>query len=287
MSDSIKMLAALETREVSGVKRPANRRRFAMAKSEDLIMGVVTKAVIETAAEGEAEFVAALKKNGADDKRIEAAVAVYRIRKGFADTLQKDDLAVIAQATGEAVEEPVKKSEPVKPAVLEKLSPEERAQLEAVFKSNADMGKEIGKLTSQVRELIDSNQMSALETKAETMFGHVPATSSDIARVLKSASAVDPKLGADIEKLLMATEQLVRKSGALTTLGNPGHGAGNGADAWSKIQVLAKNLTIKSATGGELTDAQKVRHVIDHTAEGRELYATYLAENPAQRARHG
>ena len=57
-----------------------------------------------------------------------------------------------------------------------------------------------------------------------------------------------------------------------------------GGSALTKIEALASGLTMKSDSGKEMTKEQKFAHVITKTAEGRDLYAQYLAEHPKQRA---
>jgi hypothetical protein len=295
--DVVKMLTATTTREVSLVRRGANKKRYAITKSESAMS--VFEAVLKTAAEGEEQLVESLKSAGADQKRIDAAVAAFRVTKGFSDVITPEDAELIAKAAkgdeddeDESDDLPAfmkgKKSKKTKKSAepdLSALDPATRAQVESVFKSNQDLTAQIGQLTNVVKGLVDSGTKQQYVAKAASEYSHIPGTPDEIGAVLKSAHDASPELGAGIEKLLGMVNGLVQKSAMLGSVGTPG-GAGAGGSAWSRIETMAGQLTLKSDSGVEMSKEQKVAHVIAKTAEGRQLYREYLAENPAQRAKH-
>lgn len=303
--ETIKMLSNLHTAEVSLVRRGANRKRYAITKSEEYHMPFnpkVLEAVLKTAAEGEDKLIATLKAAGADEKRIDAAVAQFRVQKGFADVVTAEDAELIAQATGVAKKDETDPDEPDDddmPALLKKkakktkksaepdlsqLAPETRAQVEAVFKSNEALVGQVESLTGMVKTLVDNGAKSEYVAKAAKEFSHIPGTPDEIGIVLKSAHDASPELGAGIEKLLGMVNGLVRKSALLGSVGSTG-GAGAGGSAWERIQTLATGLTMK-AGDKDMTPEQKIAYVTEKTAEGRALYKEYLGENPAQRAKY-
>lgn len=307
MPPNVKMLTNLGTHEISLVKSAANRKRYAITKSEEDKMKIA-KAVIETPAEGEEQLIATLKSAGADEKRIDAAVAAYRIQKGFADVVTAEDMEAVAKAMEPVAkakkakeEDPAepdedddmpaflkkkkaKKSAELEVPSLEALPPEQRAQVEAVFKSNATLMNQVTALTNTVQGLISTNTEKEYVAKAAAQYKHVPGSHAELGQLLKSAH--ENGIGAGIEKLLGTVNELVQKSGLMTTLGSPGGGAGaTGGSAWTRIEQLAGGLTLKSEKGVEMTVAQKVWHVCTKTAEGKALYHQYLLENEAQRSK--
>jgi hypothetical protein len=297
MAEHLKMLGHGSILEISGVKRAANRKRFAVTKSESTTMSIIS-AVLATKAEGEEQFVATLKSEGADEKRIEAATAMFRMNKGFADILEQGDLekaGIVAKAHKEPdgdemeqeedeTDEAFKARKAKKAAKAAKSAAQVVAQpvrksaevvedprLEQVMKSNQA-------LMDQVKGLVEKNQMMEFTTKAEREFSHVPGKSTaEIALALKAAHDV----GGETEKTILASlrsvEQLVAKSAMLGEIGVSGSGMATGG-AHQKLVALASGLTMKSESGKEMTPAQKYAYVAKNTAEGRDLYAQYLAE---------
>lgn len=256
----------------------------------------VMEAVLKTAAEGEDTLIASLKAAGADEKRIDAAVALYRIQKGFADVITDADTAIVSKAFGkkpkkdEAADEDEddmeKSKKSAQTADLSKLDPETRARVEAVFKSNESLASQVGQLTSTVKSLIDNGSQREFVAKAEKQFTHIPGKPEEIGLMLKSAHGVSEQFGKQLEDLLGMVNGLVQKSAMFGTAGTAG-GASPGGSAWTKIEQLAASLVMKSDKGAEMTKEQKIEYVTTKTAEGKALYREYLAENPAQRSRHG
>jgi hypothetical protein len=294
------MLTSTETLEVSNVRRAANRKRYAITKSEANVMKdpKIIQAVLSTAAEGEEQLVATMKSAGADEKRIEAATALYRLNKGFADVLKPEDLKVLI---GKAHEEPdgdeqgddesdveykarmakrIKKARKSADAVGGDadagLDPEVLKRVEAVMKSNENLVKEVQGLKTAKEQL-------EYVAKAEREFKHVPGSPAELAVTLKAAHDAGPEAEKTILAHLRSVEEISAKSALFGEIGTSGGGAGP-TDANAKIQALAEKLTMKADSGKEMTPAQKYSYVLTHTPEGRALYREYLAQHPQQRA---
>jgi hypothetical protein len=299
----VTMLSNLATNEVSLVRRGANRKVFAITKSQGGTMNL--KAILDTPAEGEEKLVETMKSAGADDKRVAASVAAYRLQKGLADVLKGEDVAAVAKAAG--IELPVAKGggqdeepgtgtaseddKPGKPAGLKKakksageldlsgLTAEDRAQVEAVMKSQASLVEKTAQLEKLVQSISDERTTAAFVAKAE-QFKHIPGSSQELGAVLKSAATVDPKLGDALLGIFEKVNGLVAKSALLGSVGVGGVTTPNSAAA--KLDALIDGVVQKSA--GKVSREKAYSEVLK-SAEGKELYREYLAENPAQRAR--
>jgi hypothetical protein len=105
-------MSKIVTHEVSLVKRAANKKTFAVAKSETLGTQSKTKseeimndqmieAVASTAADGEAAFIASLKTRGITDaKKLAAMVANFRVMKNFSDLVTSEEMEEVQKAAG-------------------------------------------------------------------------------------------------------------------------------------------------------------------------------------------
>lgn len=89
----------IRPKRVSLVKRPANRRRFLVTKSEEeLVMDEIIQIITKTEAENEEVLVESLKSEGKDEGTIQAALSVYRTLSAFRDSLSDNDFGAIAKA---------------------------------------------------------------------------------------------------------------------------------------------------------------------------------------------
>lgn len=294
---TITMLTNLSTLEVSSVKRAANRGRFAVTKSESPMSKDALKAVLATPAEGEVEYIATLKSAGADEARIEAATAMYRMRKGFADVLKPEDLGVTVTVKAQTKPDGDDDEEEELPATKRakksksqptaksadaggtELAPELESKLEAVMKTNDGLVKANESLAKQVREIVEKSEDQAYAHQAEREFAHVPGSAQELAKTLKAAHAAGPEVEKTILAQLKMTEEVVAKSALLGDLGSTGGGGPASGSAYGKIEALAAQLTMKADNGREMTQAQKVTYVTSRTAEGRRLYSEYLTEH--------
>ena len=287
------MLTHLSTLEVSSVKKPANRKRFAITKSENQ-MSVDTKQVVTIAAEGETEFVATLKSEGASEDRIAAEVAIYRIKKNCADVLpqvekahkepdgdenqgaDESDDAYMKRAKKCGFEPKKKTAKSADHQELEVMDP----KVEAMFKS---MNEKMELVEKSNRELTDRNQKLEYITKAEKEFPYAPGSTEENAMLLKSAHDAGPKAEEAMLSNLKRMSEFVQKNQTMMQATGIAGGANGNGDAEAKLQALSKSITMKSEDGSPMTDAQRMVQVLK-TAEGRDLYNQYLAEHPKQHA---
>jgi len=303
----IKMLTNLSTLEISNVKKAANRKRYAITKSET---AMDIKQVVTVVAEGEAEFVETLKSEGASAERIEAETALYRIQKNCADVLKpvekkaheepdKDDEEQMDGESDEAYKARAKKSgfEPKKKAakadnqtgIDPNFKPAHKSAEEAVMDEKVEalfkcMNEKLAAVEKINQELVAKNERLEYVAKAEREFAHAPGSAEEIATVLKSAHDAGPEAEKTIVEQLKRMNDFVAKNETIMqSMGVAGQPAGNG-DAMAKIEALASGLTMKAESGKEMTKEQKISYVISKTAEGRDLYAQYMTEHPKQRA---
>lgn len=351
MADTIQMLTGVKTIEISNVKRAANKHRYAMSKAagsatfqekvdailrehpnmseesarkivgamvrdekkETAMKSTVVKAVLDTEAEGETEFVAMLKSAGKDEKQIEAMTALYRMQKGFADVVSAEDLkaaGLVAKAKkdddgdsddkmdGESDAEYAKRLKK-KMAKMKKyegqtgidphFTPVHKsadaavmAKVEEIWKAAQETAQENKRLAAEVGGLVAKNSNLEFMAKAAD-FRHVPGFSqTEMAKTLEAVSALPADKRDLIMKSLQSTEELTAKSSLFGEfgVGGSGHAVTTGpAGIMAKIDSLAKQLTLKD--GDTMSEAQKVRYVLTKTAEGRALYPLYLAEKQA------
>ena len=255
----------------------------------------VLKAVLETPAEGEDQFIATLKSAGMTDQaKIDAAVTKYRMQKGLADKFDDGDDDVFLKAAGLEVtpkadpkkDEPAKKSDP-KPdesavaKAVSALGPELKAILEPIIKSNAEKDVQIGELSTVVKSLQEDKVTATYVQKADKL-DFVPGNSEKLGLMMKSAYGVSDDFGKQIETLFGQVNTIVEKSSLLTSAGHPF--LTEGQDAWTEIEEIAKGMVQKSSDAS-MTQAKAIDLVLK-TESGADLYRRYLKENPAQRAQY-
>lgn len=302
-AEPITMLSGLNTVELTLTKRGANNRRFALTKGGLPMDPEVIQALISTAAEGEDALIETLKSQGVtDQEKIDAAVASYRIQKGMKDLVPDDVMANVAKSAGyelaaKADPKPEPKADPKpepkaparKSLDLSNLDDKSRAAVEAVFKSHdaqveksSQLEAMVKSLSETVTSLKDERETQQYVAKAESDFGHLPMSGTEIAAMLKSAHSVGGEFAAGFETMLGRVDEMISKSAMLTVMGNVRKQAEGGA--WSKLENLADGIVTKSA-GSEhpMTKAQAMDFVLK-TEEGKALYREYLGDNPSQRA---
>lgn len=127
-----------------------------------------------------------------------------------------------------------------------------------------------------------------LVAKAEADFSHI-AKADELTPILKAAKEhFDDETFEKLEKVLKAADARIETGDLFAELGRSadpaikaairkGEVVDSGGDAWAKIEELAKAIVEKS--GDEpLSKEQAIDRVLK-TAEGRALYADYLAES--------
>ena len=133
---------------VSLVKRPANKRKFLVTKSQEeekMDFSEIIQIIQKTEADNEEALVEVLQSAEKDEGTIQAAVSIYRTLSAFADSLDGDDLVAIGKALSPKVTEEVE--EVVEEAV-------EKEETEEVVEK-ADESEEV---TEEVEETVEKTE---------------------------------------------------------------------------------------------------------------------------------
>jgi len=295
MPTVVNMLTAVQTAEVSLVKRGANNKRFALTKSKEQQMPIqeLAKTVIETEAEGEGKLIETLKAAGADEETIGISVANFRLQSGFKDKLSKEAFRAVAEASGFEV------------AKAKKTEDEEDEEEGNPFASKKKTTKEEGEpMTEEMRKAFDEQQAELVElrkaaaekdarieriekaaqlkeyvAKCASDYAHVPGSSAEeMGEMLQKAYSVDEDLGKRLEKQWAEASEAIKKSELIRSRGINAVSDGSGT-AWGKMEAFAKELTVKNEG---LSEGKAMRLVMEQHPE---LYQEYLNENPAQLGR--
>ncbi|KKL72823.1 hypothetical protein LCGC14_2081050, partial [marine sediment metagenome] len=210
--------------EVSLVDRGANLKpRFSVTKEKDMDP---VQAVLQTKAEGEDKFLAALKAQGLEQKAIDAAVAHYRLSTGFKDILKTEVTIEALKAAGIELPtaDPVKPADPAKPEPtdkdLENLPEAVKKKLEAMDA----VQKQYETMVETLKTERNTNRKAEFVRKAKDEFTHVPGNTEDIGQTLYDAYEVSDEFGKKIEKQLMDTQAALKSSALLTRAGVGGDG---------------------------------------------------------------
>jgi hypothetical protein len=256
--------------------------------------------VLQTPAEGEAALIETLKSAGASEDAINVATANLRIQSGFKDKLSDEQFSEVAKAAGITVvdvekakkkkelgpddENPFKpgftmagkklkaaKSMPVDmPEEMRKAFDEQSEALEAVRKENEASA-------AKIVELEKSAKLKEYVAKCATSYSHVPGMSvEEMGDMLQKAYEVSEDFGKQLEKQWSSSATALKESALLKQQGAT-HSVHDGASAFGKMEAVAKELR---AADPKLTQPQAMSKAMETHPE---LYAEYLAENPAQR----
>ena len=296
MPETVNMLSGLSTLEISNVKRAANRKKYATTKAADATTSQETTVPIDiqkalsVAAEGEPEYVATLKSAGKAEDEIKVLTAQYRLSKNFADVLppagavtkaakpaDEDDLDQQDGETDKAYASRMKKAAKAKKTAKSadvEDEPAEDPRLEAVMKSNATLAKTVESLST-------GNRANEFRLEARTQYRYVGKSEDDIVAMLEQGHQAGTL--EITRKSMKALSDMNASNPAFKELGFVGKSDGTKHEPYEELAKLADSVTMKSADGSELSEAQKMNRVLK-TAQGRVLYSEYLAQNPAQRA---
>lgn len=273
MPQEIRQLGKLGTYEVSLVPRGANKKRFALRKSEDTQMDEILKAVLESDLDNEAQIDKVLKAAKLSDKAQGAIKGMVKLAAGFKDELPKDLLKLLGQLAGYEGG-PVTKSE----VDLDALAPEVKAQVEALWKANKEAAEKNAKLEAILKAERDERNTRDFITKAATDFGSLPGVIAvEFGPVLKAMHDADSKLAESLEKVLKAASDAIKAGELLRQAGMPSTGVSGGA--WDEIKKLAAGVVQKAEK--PMTEATAIDLVLK-SGEGKALYQKYLAEHPRQ-----
>lgn len=160
--------------------------------------------------------------------------------------------------------------------------------LDDAHDENKKLGVRLEKSETRAGELEGKLTEKELVTKAQTDFSHI-AKAEELTPILKAAKEhFDDATFEQLEKVLKAADARIETGDLFAELGRSadpaikaairkGEVVDSGGDAWAKIEELAKAVVEKS--GDEpLSQEQAIDRVLK-TAEGRALYADYLAES--------
>lgn len=291
---TINALTDLETLEVSLVKRGANKKMFALAKSEDAMNGFddVLKAVLETETDDEGKIAEAFGKD-LSERGVGAVKGALRLLSAFKDELPQDVIARLAKIAGEegeddeeekpAADDPAEKQEgedyeydspTEKTMKTEELPEGVRADVEKLFKSHKDAVEKAAKLEELLQAERGERIRRDFVAKAEKQFGAIPGkTAAEIGLLLKSVHDVDAKAGEQLEELLTAANDVIAKSGLLAEAGSSKPSNGN---AWERIEAIAKGIRDADP---KVSVAKSMDLAMNQNPE---LYAEYAQDNPRQ-----
>lgn len=294
------VLSQLTTNEVSLVRRPANRRRMAVAKTESqVLINAVMKSVAGTPVEGEDKLVETLKKAGKNEKQITAAVAAFRVTKSFKDQLDEETLVSIAGEAGYDItkamdddeeeeddeEEDGKKKNPFAGKKKTKKSEdgegndEPNPDLEAVRKSYDAQVEENKKLAQRLKAMEDKDREREFVAKAEKDFPKLPGTSTVVGAILKTAHEHSAKFGGELEDFLGKVNAELQASSVLKSqIGSGRPGAGAATTAEGKL----KELVVKAMKDDPKLTEPKAYDIVMKSAEGSALYRQ-MEEEKARR----
>ena len=287
MSPEKGFMFAIRPTRVSLVKRPANRRKFLVTKSEEeLVMDEIIQIITKTEAENEEALVEALKAEDKDAGTIQAALSVYRTLSAFRDSLSDEDFSNIAKAlevkSVEDIEADAGEDNIVPAEEVEKEESEEEVADEVVDTvEKADEGVETAEVEVETSdadsETQEDSRISELEkeivalkagNREKELRGMVAGltvgkSEDELFQILKSTDSA----GGDVEGLVESwrTASEVVKS-ALEELGTeaPGEVNKSGGDALDiEARKIAKDQGISVAKAYKLIPNELVQKYYD------------------------
>ena len=254
-------LTELETLEVSLVKRGANKKRYALTKSE-MDMQDLTAAILATPGETPEQVEKVMKADLS--KEAQAVVGdALKMLDAVKEEMSRDLLDAIGEALGvggkkkppeeakaeedeaELVEEKEKELDGEKEGekVEEEKSIEKSAdpRIEAMFKENAE-------LKAQIQKAADEASLKEHIAKAEKELNCVPsATPSDVGTILKRLDDFDKDLSKQVESIFAASHAIAKDSGLVEPVGSSQPGiTTTTSGAEGEIEAKAKQRVTKT-----------------------------------------
>jgi len=257
----------------------------------------VLKSVMETEVDGEAQLDEVFKADKVSKKGLEAIRGALRILNGFKEEMPKDVMSKLAGLAGYA---PPGKDEYPKPKEDEmdknkgkvnkadELPPEVKAILDPIMKAQNDqitaLKEQIAKSDEALTKERDQHALEAWIKKCEQELSFYPGKSSeDLGKMLHVLAKQDGKLAEEQFNSMKQASATIEKSALLTDVGlkqgdTTRTGVTNGT-AWDAICKLADGIVEKSEKN--VSRHAAVSQVLK-SEKGRQLYAQYLEEHPAQ-----
>lgn len=248
------LLTNLDTLEVSLVGRGANKRTFAIRKAGETTMEIdkVTAAILEAPFEYEDKVEAVLKAEPEMDasakKQIKQAL---KLLSAFKDQLSGPAFKTLAGIVGfkQLGEDGAPSDEyGMTEKALKGLSPDAKAQIEALWKANRDEIKKREELETVLKAERDANVRKQYVAKAAAEYAHVPGiTAEKLGMLLKSLNDTSKADAEQLEAVLKSVEAAIVSSELFKSNGHT-----QGIDENSpevKLDKLAKDLVSKSEGG--------------------------------------
>ena len=269
-------LSELDVLEVSLVKRGANKKTFALFKSENAMQDL-TAAILAAPGDENTELMKEMVVKGLSKearstvgdavkllsavkeemsaglyKQIQNALGLKGMDEEKAEGDEPLEDTPPEPPTGE-LEEETKAEEDAEPplsAEPEKMEEDEEAKkaitksddprLQELFKANQELVAKIQKHESDKRE-------KEFIEKAQSDFAGIPgATPSEVGLLLRDADDLNPELAKRIEGIFKSTEAFAKNSGIFQELGSSQTGSVNATDADAKLNNLARQRLAKT-----------------------------------------
>ncbi|NPV72074.1 MAG: hypothetical protein HPY55_15825 [Firmicutes bacterium] len=273
-------LTGLDVVEVSLVTRGANRKKFALFKSEEgeAVNTEILKAVLETPLEDEQKVDEVLKAAKLSEKAQNAVKGALRLLNAYREELPKDVLKTLADLAGYEYPAPKEgKDKYAYPAPTKKADgswdfsgiPEGvRPMVEALWKENEEIRKKAEDTEKLLKAERDERLRKEFIAKAAG-YKHLAVQPEEFGLVLKALAEKAPEELAKIEAVLKAADEAIGQGKLFAEAGRGGEGAGS---TWAKIEKMASEIVQKD---GKMTREQAIAKVLE---EHPELYDEYLRE---------
>lgn len=261
-------LSDTETKEVSLVRRGANRKVLIKKQGEQVMLEQIQK-LLAAGKIDEAKVAAVLKAANMPEDVQAAIMGALKLFDAVKDKLPEDVLAHVAALSG--LTQPVnpEKDADVTKSALAKLPDEVRL---AVEKQSKEQNEKIAKMEKQLKDGAEAELDRESIAKAEAL-AFIPNDKKVIAALFKSVNGIDKALGKTIEDLLTSVNAILGKSEVFKQKGSDRGAAGVGS-VMERVNKMAEDRIAKSAK--PLTHEQAVDSIF---RENKKLYSDYLAGN--------
>ena len=288
-------LRELETVEVSLVDKGANKRTFAIKKSEQKEMNII-EAILAAPFEKSDALIERLQKAELSKQAVEGIKGAVQILSAFQEELPADLLKDLMTLGGFAKEEEEEEEE--KPEAAEEGAPEEeeeeeaekqeddeededamkkrlaslpqstRSMVEQLWKSNQAAVKKAEELEAKIKKADDEKRLSECVALAKSEFGALPVKSEELGAFIKSLDGTDTSdfvLG-----LLRSSNEMISNTGLTSEIGKSTSGT-NDKDSIAKAERMADALVEKEG----ITKGKALASVWKNNPN---LYAEYQQE---------
>ena len=282
-------LRELETLEVSLVDKGANKRVFAIKKSEKREMDVI-EAILAAPFEKSEAILERLRKAELSEQAVEGIKSAVQILSAFQEEVPENLIKELMSLGGlskqeeeeeetepteespEGVEEPPAKEEEEEEDALEKkldgLPKDMKAMVEQLFKSNKDAVKKAEELEIQIKKAADEKRLFECVEIAKSDFSSLPANAEQLAVFIKSLD------GSDNSEFVLG---LLRSSNEMISKGSLTSEIGKSTSSTNENSAIAKAERMAEAIQKE-NGITKVKALADVWKNNPNLYADYQLE---------